>query len=53
MSLGWETAGLDVVIEGDGGWKLDQGNVIGEGVGVPVGVGPAVEGGDLNSVGLG
>merc|ERR1712209_316235 len=50
VSGGRLTAGLDVVIEGDGGWKLDQGNVVGEGVGVPVGVGPAVEGGDLDSV---
>merc|ERR1712209_59526 len=35
VSGGRLTAGLDVVIEGDGG---------------PVGVGPAIEGGDLNSV---
>ena len=50
VSGGWLTAGLDVVIEGDGGWKLDQGNVVGQGVRIPVGVGPAVEGGDLDSV---
>merc|ERR1712243_539511 len=44
-----ETAGLDVVVEGDGRWELDQGNV----VGAPLGMGPSVEGGDFNSVGLG
>merc|ERR1719381_323275 len=40
---GRKTAGLDVVVEGDGGWELDQGNVVGEGVGVPLWVVPSVE----------
>ena len=45
--------GLDVVVESNGRGKLNKSDVVGQGVGVPLGVGPAVEGGDLNSVGLG
>merc|ERR1712002_332195 len=48
-----KTAGLDVVVEGDGRWELDQGNVVCKVIGAPLGMGPSVEGGDFNSVGLG
>merc|ERR1719384_2727982 len=46
------TAGLDVVVELQRAGQLDQGDVVGESVVVPVGVGPAVVGGDLHPVGL-
>merc|ERR1719400_1076483 len=46
------TAGLDVVVEGHRAGQLNQGDVVGEGIVVPPGVGPAVVGGDLHPVGL-
>merc|ERR1719150_3219078 len=46
------TAGPDVVVEGDRAGQLDQSDVVGESVVVPLGVSPAVVGGDLHPVGL-
>merc|ERR1719225_1656612 len=46
------TAGPDVVVEGHRAGQLDESDVVGESVVVPVGVGPAVVGGDLHPVGL-
>merc|ERR1712088_1252697 len=43
------TAGLDVVVEGEGAGQLDEGDVVGQSVVVPVGVGPAVVGDDRTS----
>jgi len=45
-------AGPDVVVEGDGAGQLDEGNVVGKSVGVPLWVSPAVVRSDLHPVGL-
>ena len=47
-----QAGGGDVLIELQGAGQLDEGEVAGEVVGVPAGVGPAVVGGDLDTVGL-
>ena len=52
MSSSRQTAGLDVVIEGDGLWQLNKGNVVGKGVVIPILVSEAIEGSDFNTVGL-
>ena len=52
LAGGWQAGGGDVVVHGHRGGQLDQGQVAGEVVAVPQGVGPAVVGGHLNTVGL-
>ena len=42
-TLAGQTAGLDVVVEGDWLGKLDQSNVVLKGVVVPVGVGKSIK----------
>ena len=49
----WEAGGPDVLAEGDLLGKVDEGDVGVEVVGVPVRVGLALEGGDLDPVRLG
>merc|ERR1712064_114290 len=48
----WHAAGPDVVVEGDGAGQLDEGNVVGKSVGVPLWVSPAVVRSDLHPGGL-
>ena len=52
LAGGWQARGGDVVVHGQRGGQLDQGQVAGEVVAVPQGVGPPVVGGHLNTVGL-
>ena len=52
VSSRWQTARLDVVIEGDGLGQLNQGNVVFKGVVIPVLMGESVERCDFNTVGL-
>ena len=48
----WETRGPDVLAEGDLLWQMDESNVGIEAVWVPLRVGLALEGGDLDPVRL-
>ena len=52
MSLGWETAGLDVVIELNWFRQFNQSNIIGKSAVIPVFMGESIEGGDFNTVWL-
>ena len=45
-----QAGGGDVLVELQGAGQLNEGEVVGQGVGVPVRVGPAVVGGDLDTV---
>ena len=52
LAGGWQAGGGDVVVHGQRGGQLDQGQVSRQVVAVPQGVGPPVVGGHLNTVGL-
>merc|ERR1719391_1073262 len=52
LSGSWQARGGDVVVHGQRAGKLDEGKISGQIVAVPQGMGPAVVGGHLNTVGL-
>merc|ERR1719391_116131 len=52
LSSSWQARGGDVVVHGQRAGQLDEGKISGQIVAVPQGVGPAVVGGHLNTVGL-
>merc|ERR1719507_1300862 len=52
LSGGGQARCGDVVVHGQRAGQLDEGKISGQVVAVPQGVGPAVVGGDLNTVGL-